>query len=537
MDALKANMQDFKKTLKKIFFYEKSYVVFVMTFVTGFFLHSVMITNVLYNHDSMTLPFNNGDWLLTQGKWFVTPIVSLYGPLEVQSSGVFIGLIALALCAMAICGYFDIKNKLLRFMIGLILVSFPSFTTETLYHATDYFCIAFLLGVVGAFLITSGGIATKILGIILASLSLGAYQANISTIMVIVAADILVRVLNNQRSKEIVKECFIDVISVIGSLMLYYVVLKIRLFVKQVDLSDYKNISNMGDNIKPSTFFHSAEIAYKCMVDFFLRGDCGIYGDGYTVWGALFILIMLFTAFVVARKNGILKNMNTYFWLFAFTLLFPLCVNAIGVLSANLSFYYISIQAFSLVYCLSIILMSLFESSGGLLHDRIGKCIYYCGIAIALTICFRWSMNNNVVYQKLFMINHAYDIKVATLMGDIHGTKGYSSDMDVIFVGEPPYTFLESGGALSYFETQLDTSTGYFLGNADGMIYSEGILDNLLKNKCSEKIMMVSNKDLDNETLRKVEQMPIYPSEGSLQTIEGRMIVKLSDKMEDQVKQ
>ncbi len=529
MKIMKKEFNLLSDALKRIFCYEKVFETGLFTFVIGFLLHSVIYTNLIYNHDSLNPPIIECDWLLSQGKWFVNPIAKLFGPLDVISNGILVGLIALSVVSIVLCGYFSVNEKLFRVIIGLCLVSFPSFTTEAMYHGTSSFCIAFLIAVIGAVLICSEGLLCSLIGVCLACLSLGSYQANISTVMVIIVSDLIIRIFSNQKSKDIILKLFKTLMATVIALLGYYIILKITLYKTGTVLIDYKGASNMTDNLSPFVLIKSAGRAYADMVRFFLRCDMAFYGYKYTILGLLFVISVVVCMVYLSHKSGALKKKSTIVWGLLLIALFPICVNAIGVLSANQSFYYISVQSFSLVYCIPVYLLSVIGSNDK--KEKSFKVLYWILISLLFIICMRWTVQNNTVYQKAMMINRSYDIKISALLSDIHNTEGFNPDMEVVFVGEPPYTFLDTNGGLSYFE-MVNTVNGYNLRTASDNIRVQESLNYLLENMGYITLNQISYTELPGDAIKIANEMPIYPSYGSIKVIDDKMIIKLSDNME-----
>ena len=126
------------------------------------------------------------------------------------------------------------------------------------------------------------------------------------------------------------------------------------------------------------------------------------------------------------------------------------------------------------------------------------------------------------------LMNESYAAKVPVLVSDIHQVEGYTKEKTLAFVGEPPYDFLESSGALSVLEQMFETE-GYGLGDAAGDVYHYGILSSVMNNKYSFGVTVVDKTDIMNRFHTEIDLMPIYPDEGSILILEDMIVVKLSE--------
>ena len=123
--------------MSKIYeYYLKYRVVFIIEFFLGIVIHFYILANLLYNHDSAVLSSNNFDWLLVQGKWFVTPLASLDGFLDLSYISQIICLLSVSIASIVIAEMYKLESSRSIVLIGLIFISFPSIATMAVYH--DY---------------------------------------------------------------------------------------------------------------------------------------------------------------------------------------------------------------------------------------------------------------------------------------------------------------------------------------------------------------------------------------------------------------
>lgn len=499
---------------------------FLFSVVAGVIVHLLVLTNYITNHDSICLTGNNGDWLLGQGKWFVTPVSSLEGPLDVFFLSGVIGIVAVSLAAVVFCIHFEINSVWKCRLIGLCFVSYPSIATMSLYHAIDYFGITFLLAVLGAYFMCQKKLLNSIVGITLVVLSLGAYQAYVGATLVILVLDCLVEILRGDKFEKTIYRGIQHIVKVSIAMGTYYIVLKIILSVKNVELSSYKGIDNMTQNLRPDILLNSIIVALSSVKTYLISDVLGIY-TGRTAYLNITLIILLVIVEILLIKKNNLKIKEIVLIILLTLVCLPLGVNIIGVLSANTSFYYITVAPFVLLFAVPIVISELLNSY---ISSRIAKSLATVILCITFLVGMDWIIQNNIVYQKLVFVHQEYDAKLSILANQIQENENFTEDVKVVVVGEAPYNFLESAGVLKTME-EIFTTKGYGLGNSDRIVYSEAILFTFLYNKYAITFDMIKYDESMEIPISEIEEMEIYPNYGSIKSYKDKILVKLSNNL------
>lgn len=118
---------------------QQCFNIVVFIFVFGIITHLLIISNLLYNHDSAFTVTNSYNWLITQGKYFVTPIHSFEGRYDLNAFLMLIGMFFISASSVIFCLTIKNQNKWIIQLICIMFVTFPSVTTFGLYHCIDYF--------------------------------------------------------------------------------------------------------------------------------------------------------------------------------------------------------------------------------------------------------------------------------------------------------------------------------------------------------------------------------------------------------------
>lgn len=310
-----------------------------------------------------------------------------------------------------------------------------------LYQSVDYFGITFLLAVLAAYFICENGVANKIIGMVLLVFSLGAYQAYVGAALIILILDCLLKTLNGEKFKEVLVRGWRYVVSVIGSIGFYYLILKILLWFSEAELSSYKGIDNMSQNLRPDVLLNSIRVAFISLKGFLINNSLGIYSGKVSFFNIVLISLFVILEVKLAKKCNVhLKSMNTIMGVFLNVICLPLGANIIGVLSANTSFYYITVAPFVLLFVLPIVLLEKLDDKRDS-KNKVIKVIAFMVVCVTISISFKWTIQNNTVYQKLLLINQEYDMKLSSLVTRIQENEKYKEGVDVV-VGNAPYDFV-----------------------------------------------------------------------------------------------
>ena len=502
---------------------------FFSAIMVGLIVHFVILSNTMFNHDSITLVATNADWLISQGKWFVTPLQAYKGPVALNYLGNIAGIAAIGCLSGFICSIFCIKNKLYARLIGAILVAFPSVATMMLYNVCDYFALAALLATISAYLITKRDIVSNFLGVILLAFSVGAYQANISFATGILVLYCIILFLNPETSIFlVVKKGLRFIGEIILSLGIYYGILQIRLYMTQTVLSDYKGISSMKSNFALSTLMHSVFGAYKNVLNFLFKD---ILGTNSSILIGIYIFVIIcnfaLVILIIWKRRLFREPIRFVYILVLITLIFPLAVNLVGVLSQNTSFYYISIYSFALLFIVAPILIDQLQLKRNKKNGV--KIISVFAILSIVLSSGVWFINNNQAYQKLLNINENIRLKSTALVAQIQEQEEFTIDTPIVFVGNTPYPFLENQNGLGLIFDTIPTSNGMALGTAKDEIYMDGILIAYIQNFISPNMKFESLTNFQEENNMQIDEMPIYPNYGSIKYIDGRIVVRMGE--------
>lgn len=497
--------------------------VFFSTFLFGFIAHGYIFFNNITLHDNVYNFYMGGTY--TSGRWMLGKLLRLsqviYDTNYLHYSTPwylgFISLVWIGLSAALIVHTLQIKSRLTGMLVGGILVSFPVITSLFGYMFTSgMYSLGTFMGLAGVFLFGGGKTRgwkraiSAVTGILLQACSIGVYQANIGVIASFTVI-VFLRSLDEGEDNGIVpilKRILYFVSGTLGYLAVYYVAAVY--FVKRTgqSLSDYQGISDMG-KAGIAEYFSRIPVAYA---EFF-RPTPGqssyMYCGGvkyfyFWVLAAMFILIgmNLFTGYRRRLTAGIIYALAVS--------VFPLCVNAIyvvcdGYIYSMMMYGEVMIFVFGLYLCSTLKL-------------KWKKTARYCiavPVAIMIILYCRYA---NVCYLNADFVQKAGISYFNRMVARIESTEGYVAGMPVTFIGERPeadpslflFNEFEDVHILPYeFKTEVNSwnwydfmksNCGFDPPRGDAALYAD-----------SEEVL----------------SMPNYPSEGSIQVMDGSVIVKL----------
>lgn len=515
---------------------------FLSALLVGFVAHITVLTNHLYNHDSVlyALIDPHTTFGIQQGKWFSLPVGLLtLGTIVTPAAVLTIGLLFLAITAALTVSILKLQSKIWAAIIGAFLVLFPSVMCTNVYLSTSTFFFALLLATAAVY-VTIRYRYGLWLGILLLTVSCGTYSVYIGYAAgLFLILEIIALLEGKQSIKEILlsglKYLFVLAISAV----LYYVVLQIALKLTSTTLMDYRNINQIG-RFSLSRLFNVTVEAYRKVYYFFYYG-IHLYRSSFHIeplfrvmnWAT--VLLAAVFSLVIGLKNKIWKSIPRILLTIVLVVLFPLAIHAIAVLGQNASTHWIMIYPFVLVYVYMVFCADRFETSlkeqnAKASLQRITRIFVRLGALAALIVSFlllrQWFITTNQGYEYLRLTNESCYTEGVLLVDDMRETRGFTADTPVLFAGSgAPEAFQYNTGDF----TQITSNTGVGYTGLNGAIIDNTRLTYFLRN-----FVGVSITYADAETsarisaLSEVAAMPIYPAAGSIALINGILVVKLS---------
>lgn len=494
---------------------------FFSTFIIGLLAHMYMLTNFLPNHDTTALTSDLA-YTVMHGRWFTQYATLISSTISLPWVNGLLSIFYIALAASLLVHLFQVQSTVIAVLIGGLMVTFPTVTSTLTYIMfSDAFLLCILISTLAIF-ITYKYKYGFLCGTILLTLCLGTYQAYFAYAAALSVTILIVALFHDYEN---IKHIFIKgahlLFTLIGSLFFYFIILKIT--TKNIPLTSYMNIDKIGQ-------LSLAEIptllgnAFKDSFRFFIRNTYGLH---YSFLPLLFIIVFCILGYWCIHfivQNKVYKNVVSFLLLFVLLLLFPLACGLVWLMNPPL--VYLNMQfSLCLVPILALLLLDIMQENKA---DKSSVHLFITHLAswlisITTVICiFCYTITANRVYFKADITNKqatAYSIELTTR---IESCDGYQVGMPVVFMGTP---------GDSIFNADFYGPMGGFPGTPDNLpatySYSE-----YLRNITGATFSYIDITNEHYDTLSEnptFQNMPTYPNEGSIQIIDGWVVVKFEE--------
>lgn len=496
---------------------------FMSGLIAGMLSHGYMLTNKLPNYDDIKCMINDYGTGIESGRW----MLSILGVFVKKTMGNyslpwFNGILSICIISIAACMIirtFEIKDRVLCALTGAIMVSFPAIAGILFFMYTSiFYSIAILLSITAVFCIRKYKYGL-IYGILLLSASIGIYQSYFS-----LAAALLIILL--------IRECLVErsdwrdilllglkyLALLLGALFVYMMCLHILIFAMGIQLVDYQGINQMG-NINLRDMPLLVLKAYQNYIQIFYKDKYGF--NIYPVLKVVLVLLHLVVLFLIFR--GIYKKKIVIIASALFlTFLFPLAVNLIYVMAPSAYVYSIMMYPMVTVYLFPIILSEIFLEDF-MKNGIIVRGIQWFSVIMLLFVIILQSQYNNVEYLAMNMqYEQAYSY-LSSLLTRIRSTDGYNMRTPVVFIGD---TISDSA-----FYKNDEFKRYNFEGRSQDLVnvYSR---EYFLRRYLGFNQMIVEEENIEEDMQGEIGTMAVYPDDGSIRMIGGKIIVKLEDNVD-----
>lgn len=502
----------------------ESKIAFFSAVIMGSITHIYIFTNLLLNHDSSWRIFydNNN---LALGRWFLQfasdPSTQFQLPVVIG----LISILVLALTAGLTVKILSISNTASIILISGFIVTFPPVACIFSYmYTADAYFIALLLNTLAVF------VAKKykygfVGAIILMAFACGIYQAFICYAVGLFLFDCMISLLDENVSvKKVIVQGIKYVASSVAALLIYYAVLHLLLAITGTTLSSYQGIDSVGlSSIK--AFLKEIPTAYETYYDYFLNSaySSGVYQVINILVHAVFYLALAYLVF--SRK--VYKDIVKVLLLVSGVALIPLALNLITILSAGAWVHELMVYSFVLQFVFTIVLVEMIA------RDAIrngGKTSWKFMFVVNALLCGLLVWNNfcvsNTAYLRMQVAYENSYALVNRIVSRIESVEGYSRDMPVAIVGLASTELY--GGTVSEFRSfnSLTGANNSLVFQGDPHIRTRSFIEDYIGIRMKTPSQAQKTALSDSGV---IEQMPSYPTEGSVAVHDGIIVVKLSD--------
>ncbi len=436
----------------------------------------------------------------------------------------FISLLYISIAVFLVIKTFEIHSKLLTVLIaGIFTANITVIATAATYiHDLDCNMLALVLAVFAVYLWEKYD-RGFLYGIIPVCLSMGLYQSFVSVTITLILLDLIMHLLNGERFQAAIKKGVKSIGMIIGGGVLYFLAMKLVCFVTGVSLlsGNYNSVDTILSMQLPeilrTTVYGYFYTCYKILTVTSVYSKSVVFGIHIAMIAIAGIIILL----RLFQKEIHVKEKILTLVLIA---LLPIGMNAVYTLTGGMS-HDLMYFAIWLVY-LFVLLVAWWTVN----HFDTMKPFVKVGQRVVLTVLvfiILWGnvQTANAAYLKKDLEQDANLSLFTRIIYQMENCDGYvTGETPVVFVGKPDSLLDEIPGFERIYEI-VGCDTGYVLG-ASLRGYYQAYFDYILLNPA---IMADSETWSQMQTKDEVIAMPCYPEEGSVEIIDGIIVVKLGD--------
>lgn len=504
--------------------------IFLCSFTLALLTHLYRFTHLFVNHDNLMGIFPAGSiGGLTSGRWLLYIVGYLAGNFSNPWLDGMVGALMLAGACTLFAALFKIRRLLPACLMSLCMVAFPAVTAtyNFMFTSSQYF-LAMLLAVLAAWLLHKGGAVRFGLALVCLACSIGIYQAYFCLAAAALVTSMLLEACEGRWRDNFKGFLLTGLRYLIGlalGMVLYMIILQLCLWYTGVQLTDYQGINHMGQNLTlVSLLVRMMRGCFRLWTHFF---NNPLYTDlfRYCLAASLFADVVAVGLLCFTRR--LYKNIANIVQLAGLIILFPIACNSIFILVGRESdVHTLMIYPAVLLLLLPVLLGSRITAQDlAVLRQKSLQrvaMVFICGLLLLQAVFgHQFLVITNRVYTCMDLTYESVYAYFTRLTAKIEMQEGYTPETPVVIIGKIiqhthiPNANLKGAVPLEYAINMY--SRDLF------MIYSTGFC-------------YTSPPPQEIEALQarpEVQQMPCYPAEGSIATIDGVIVVKLGEEEAD----
>lgn len=501
--------------------------VFLYTIILGIIAHGYCFLNLAVSHDSLAEFFQSGRWAKAYlGRIFYAPYIVLFrGRINLPWIIGILAIVWIAFAVYLVIRIFDIKETNLIILVSGIFVCNPTVyaLSATYTHDLDADMFAMFLAVVATWLwnceADKWNLKKKIIKLLVSALilavSMGIYQSYLGVTIALIIIVCINDLLNGNDYLKVLYKGITGIVMVIVSALLYLLMLKLFTNVTGISVLDSQSYNSVG-NILSLLEGGGVERIYNTYVKFVEAFKTMItLSDIESIVLIIHLLLMSVIFYVVIWRMFQIKWQNSILVAILLAIM-PFGMNIAIFLNDGYSHILMQYAAW-MTYIFVLILIKNFKEEK---YDYFINRIIYIGVIILLFIIISENIQiANTVYVKKNLEYQATLSYMTRVLEEIEEQEEYVvAETRVMFVGEDVEGFERYG----FEDYKILTGAGPNLS-----ITYYGTYENYFEYILGTPILVYKDSELLND--KRVKEMPIFPSDGSIKMIDEVLVVKLKE--------
>lgn len=488
---------------------KKNQLPLVSSILVGLLCYGYAFTNKLVNHDEVQSLFIKGA-TVTSGRWGLGALDSIFPN---YSMPWIYGIITIFLIAAASCliiRILSIQNPVLQVLLGGTIMAFPSLIGTFAYMFTaSSFGLSFLMAVLAVWLLQRKGTWHWLCALGCMVFSLSIYQSYISVAAGLLVVELLQRTLHKEDFTALLRRGIGYVLFLGAALGLYYGATQVIFLLLDVTFNDYAS-GNLGFSL--AAIPASIAEAYKSFVRFFSEGYHGLICGSFSQ--VLHLLCLFCIGVFAAAQMRRTASLPHILLGSALILILPLAMNCMYLFTTANAVHTLVLYGFIVFYVLLVMLADLTLNQTKLCALTANLVT----LALAAIIICNTYLANQIWLNLQLRYENAYSF-YTSLLSDLRQLPQFDGNTPVALVGsyQDPV----------FYENHFESTAG--------ITGTKGFLpDSYSKDRFMEYYLGIDLPFATEEEcaalaeLPQVEQMPAYPYYGSIASIDGVIVIKLS---------
>ncbi|MCM1213893.1 MAG: glucosyltransferase domain-containing protein [Lachnospiraceae bacterium] len=487
--------------------------------------------HTLYSGDSLYMLYqNNAGWEVALGRFLKPVLTLLRGALAAPFLISVLSLVWLCLSVYFVVDFLEIKRTMSIALIAAVMscnITVLSLSAS-FFPDMDFYLLALFLSIFGVWLMKKGKPTYLIAGSLSLCASLAIYQSYICVSIALVMIHFLYQAPAFPSFRKLLEKAAGYLFSFMAAAAVYFAAWKILQYLFDIWTADsYNGLASIGDYSQTGI---GSILAVTCqnVLDHFVYPQTFITNTFHGVslnlfWTCLLrfcnAAVLLMILFALVKVN---IKIGTKLWQKLIQLiilvLFPLGINFVCVVSRGME-HTLMIYAFHFVYILAVKLAeNLFLRPADQPQAKSARIPWLITLSAVTVISWSNIVFSNQVYLRRNLQENAAQSLMTRIVYSIEAKEDYIPGVTpVAFSG----TF-ENSPCISDTEP-FDTLYLYGMGKT---ILTYPGTDHAFLSYVLNANMNLAYVSSEDEA---VQQMPVYPAEGSIAYIDGMLVVKISE--------
>lgn len=490
---------------------------FFACLILGFLTHLFVFTNIIPNSDGLDRIYDTQQMTIS-GRWFLHFASMFHGFIQAPALIGTLSLVFLGAAAGMTADVLKLRSRLSAVLCGGVLALFPAVAYTFLYMFTaSAYALAICLAVLAVWMTRKYPKWFAVASLPLAC-AVGTYQAYFAVAAALALGCVILDLLDkDQPLDKVIREGFRVLGMLALSAVVYYVILQIFLFVKNLQLLSYLGMDQFGSGLSIGSVAGMILSAYKDFLYFFLSPGSFGYNTAPLVLAHLVLLAAAgLSALIPVLRHKLYRKPLRIVLLAVGCGLMPLACNFSQLLSDPTP---IMRYGFAFAYVLMIALSDRIPRKS----EKAAAPIRMACTAAMLAVLLIFAQISNIAYTSSSTAHRATQTFSANLVSRVESTPGYEKGMEVVIIGTFPEDVYHSGiDAFRLVEHYSCMSSTVMQLNKHVYQYLNDWLNVPWQEPAEETFLAVSAS-------AEFQAMPLYPSDGSVKIVDGRVIVRLAE--------